>query len=151
MTGDWHLARVTRSIESNEPSEASQDLIELIESTLERRRFADAVTLEVSAGMPGATVARLLDDLELDEQNVVRVDALVGKADLLEIAELTLPAMRFKPIPPAVPRSFKGIEGSLIVLTAISVTSPRFTPMRSEESRFFVSSEVITRAHFNWP
>ncbi len=109
-TGEWHVARVIRSIELNEPSEASQDLIELIESTLERRRFADPVTLEVSAGMPEATIASLVSDLELAERNVVRVGTLVGKADLMELAELPLPALRYEPVRPAVPRAIEHVD-----------------------------------------
>lgn len=63
----WHLIRVLRSAEVGTPGEAAEDLRELIESQIERRRLADAVALECSSRLPKLHRELVLDELQLDE------------------------------------------------------------------------------------
>ena len=66
----WNMVRVLRSADIGEPGEAAQDLRELIESQLEQRRLASAVTLEAPAALPPDHRRLLLD--ELDSRRVRR-------------------------------------------------------------------------------
>jgi len=108
-TSDWHLARVIRSAEVGAPGEAAQDLRELIESQLERRRLAEAVTLQLSGGFPEGRTGLLLQELELGAGDVVSCEELIGKADLFELAALTPGATEFEPFSPVVPRQFEAV------------------------------------------
>ena len=106
----WHLIRVLRSAEVGTPGEAAEDLRELIESQIERRRLADAVALECSSRLPSLHRELLLDELELDDSDVIEVEHLVDTADLMQIATLRAEELTFAGFAPAIPRPFVNVE-----------------------------------------
>ena len=106
----WHLIRVLRSAEVGTPGEAAEDLRELIESQIERRRLAGAVALECSSRLPPLHRALLLDELELDESDVIEVEHLVDTADLMQIATLRADELTFAGFTPAIPKRFATVE-----------------------------------------
>ena len=106
----WHLIRVLRSAEIGAPGEAAEDLRELIETQIERRRLADAVALECLSTLPPLHRELLLDELELDESDVIEVDHIVGAADLTQLAGLPSEDLSFAGFTPAVPRRFANSE-----------------------------------------
>ncbi|MYB41219.1 MAG: polyphosphate kinase 1 [Chloroflexi bacterium] len=106
----WNMVRVLRSADIGEPGEAAQDLRELIESQLEQRRLASAVALEAPAALPAAHRRLLLDELDLDDSDVIEIDDLIGKDDLMQIGTLPRPDLSMPPFTPAVPSSFANIE-----------------------------------------
>ncbi len=106
----WNMVRVLRSADIGEPGEAAADLRELIESQLEQRRLASAVALEAPAALPAAHRRLLLDELDLDESDVIEIDDLIGKDDLMQIGTLPRPDLAMPPFTPAVPSSFANIE-----------------------------------------
>ena len=106
----WNMVRVLRSADIGEPGEAAQDLRELIESQLEQRRLASAVALEAPAALPPEHRRLLLDELDLDESDVIEIDDLIGKDDLMQIGTLPRPDLSVPPFTPAVPSSFANVE-----------------------------------------
>ena len=106
----WRLIRVLRSAETGTPGEAAEDLRELIETQIERRRLADAVALECSSHLPALHREMLLHELELDESDVIEVEHLVDTADLMQLATLGVEELSFAGFAPAIPRRFAGAE-----------------------------------------
>jgi len=102
----WQPFRVLRSIEVGAPGEEADDLLELIERELQRRRLAQAVSLEVDDEIPTARVEMLLEELELTEDDVVVSDGPLGLADLFQIAALPIAELSLTPFEPAVPHTF---------------------------------------------
>lgn len=105
---DWHAFRVLRSAEIGSPGEESDDLLELIERELRRRRLADAVSLEVSGTLPEARLELLLEELALGERDIYETAGPLGLADLMQLASIRLPEFTDPPFTPAVPAAFSG-------------------------------------------
>jgi polyphosphate kinase len=89
------LFRVTRNADVEGDEDKADDLLALIESELQERKFAPIVRLEVAHGMDATHRGRLAAELGLDEQaDVFEVDGFLGLSDLFQIAELDLPEHR---------------------------------------------------------
>jgi polyphosphate kinase len=104
----WHQLRVIRSAEMGSPGEESDDLLEVIESALRRRRLAEAVSLEVSGKLSANRQELLLEELGLLERDVYLCDGPLGLADLFQLASLPFPALSDAPFVPATPAVFAG-------------------------------------------
>ncbi|MEP7215468.1 MAG: polyphosphate kinase 1 [Anaerolineaceae bacterium] len=102
----WHALRVIRSAEIGSPGEESDDLLELIESELRRRRLAEAVTLEITGQLAPSRFELLLEELTLDERDVYQSAGPLGLADFDLLASLPLPDLTVPPFVPAVPSTF---------------------------------------------
>jgi len=86
------LFRVTRNANAEKSEEGADDLLAMIESELQERRFAPIVRLEVIPGMDPVHRGRLTAELGLDEaQDVFEVDGMFALRDLFEIAALPRP------------------------------------------------------------
>jgi polyphosphate kinase len=107
---DWHAFRVIRSAEIGSPGEESDDLLELIERELRRRRLADAVHLEISGSLPSARLELLLEELGLGEPDVYETDGPLGLSDLMQLAAVRLPELTDAPFTPGVPSAFGGAK-----------------------------------------
>lgn len=84
------LFRVTRNANTEKDEEKADDLVAMIESELQERRFAPIVRLEVAPGMDPVHKGRLAAELDLDEESdVFEVSELLGMRDLLEIARIS--------------------------------------------------------------
>jgi polyphosphate kinase len=89
------LFRVTRNANAEKSEETADDLLALIESELQERRFAPIVRLEVDPGMDPAHRGRLASELDLDEtQDVAEVSGMFALRDLFEIAALARPELK---------------------------------------------------------
>jgi len=97
------MLRVLRSIELGAPGEAAEDLLELIEREVRRRRLAAAVSVEVTQALTPDRESLLLEGLDLTEGDVVTCGGPLGLADLHQIASLPLPDATFPPVTPVVP------------------------------------------------
>ena len=104
---EWHALRVIRSAEMGSPGEEADDLLELIESALRRRRLAEAVSLEVSGELPPGRLELLLEELQLEERDVYLADGPLGLHDLFQLAALPVPDLSDPPFTPAVPLVFQ--------------------------------------------
>ena len=89
------LFRVTRNADVEGDEDKADDLLALIESELQERKFAPIVRLEVARGMDSVHRGRLAAELGLDEQaDVFEIDGFIGLADLFELASLDIPEHR---------------------------------------------------------
>ncbi len=111
--------RVLRGIEVDTPGEEGDDLLEVIESELRLRRFASAVSLEVTGTLPPHRLSLLLDELEIAEDDVVPCSGPLGLADLAHIANLPIPELSYQPFTPAVPSIFRDQSDGDLLFPAI--------------------------------
>ncbi len=95
------LFRVTRNANTELEEETADDLLAMIETELRERRFAPIVRLEVQKGMDQAHRGMLASELGLDEESdVFEKEGLLATRDLMEIAELEIPELRYPPHSP---------------------------------------------------
>jgi polyphosphate kinase len=85
--------RVTRDADFSISRDAD-DLLEAVETQLQRRRFAEVVRLEVDAEAPEEIVGVLTDELGVSAEKVYRSAAPLGLRALAELAELDRPDLR---------------------------------------------------------
>ncbi|MGE4559728.1 MAG: polyphosphate kinase 1 [Desulfobulbus sp.] len=95
------IFRVTRNAITEPHQEQANDLLQMIESALRERKFAEIVRLEVATGMENLHRGMLAAELGVDEgQDVFEVNGIVGKRDLFEIAKLDRPDLHYPPHKP---------------------------------------------------
>ncbi len=98
------MLRVLRSIEFETASgEAAEDLLDLVEREVRRRRLAEAVCLEVTGTLTPEREELLLEELNLTSSDVVLCEGPLGLADLQQIAGLPMPELSFPVTAPAPP------------------------------------------------
>ncbi len=90
-----HLFRVIRDADIEIRELEAADLIDAVEKTLRLRRFGDPVLLEVEATMPSECEKILMKGLELDEQDLFRVEGQLGMEFLWELARVNRPDLKF--------------------------------------------------------
>ncbi len=92
------LFRVTRNANTEKDEEKADDLVAMIESELQERKFAPIVRLEVVPGMDPVHKGRLAAELDLDEaSDVFEVSEMLGMRDLFEIARVNHPKLHDPP------------------------------------------------------
>jgi polyphosphate kinase len=79
--------RVTRDADF-EVSDEADDLLQAVEASLRRRRFGEAVRLEVDAATDPVVVELLRAALDLEERQVYEIDGILGTTDLWQIYNL---------------------------------------------------------------
>lgn len=90
--------RVTRNANTEKDEEKADDLVAMIESELQERRFAPIVRLDIMSGMDPVHRGRLAAELDLDEaSDVFEVSEMLGIRDLFEIARLNFPKLKDPP------------------------------------------------------
>ncbi len=93
--------RVTRNAVMEKNEEQAEDLLAMIESELQDRKFAPIVRLEVMSGMQLNHRGMLAAELALDETaDVFEIDGLMQMRDLFHIAALDYPELRDPPHQP---------------------------------------------------
>ncbi len=89
------LFRVTRNANTSRNEERADDLLALIESTLQDRKFSPIVRLQVPPGMNALHRGRLAAELGLDEAaDVFEVQGMMGMRDLWQLANLDFPKLK---------------------------------------------------------
>jgi polyphosphate kinase len=106
-TGECHLFRVTRDADLELREDEAGDLLRTMERQLFRRRFGDAVRLEVAETMPADMVEYLTKSIELTEQDVYRIDGFLNIPDLMKLYDLELPELKDKPINRTIPTAIQ--------------------------------------------
>ena len=94
--------RVTRDADF-EVSDDADDLLEAVESQLLKRRFGDAVRVEVSSSASSEMVDRLTRGVDAEDWQVYRIESPLDFADLLELVALDRPDLKDEPWRPVVP------------------------------------------------
>ncbi|MFL5779553.1 MAG: polyphosphate kinase 1 [Chloroflexota bacterium] len=100
---EHHLFRVTRNADLAIEEDEADDLLMAIEEELRRRRFGEAVRLEVERSMPATTRSLLLRGLGLTEEDAYEVSGMLDLTGLGRIAELDRADLKAPPWMPVVP------------------------------------------------
>jgi polyphosphate kinase len=98
-----HLFRVTRNADLAIEEDEADDLLMAIEEELRRRRFGEAVRLEVERSMPAATRTLLMRGLGLEPDDVYEVAGMLDLTALWRIADLDRPDLKSVPWTPVTP------------------------------------------------
>ncbi len=92
------IFRVTRNANTEKDEEDADDLMAMIESELQERKFAPIVRLEIGHGMDTLHKGRLAAELELDEENdVFEFPGMLAMRDLFELSSLDYPRLHDPP------------------------------------------------------
>ncbi len=103
--------RVTRDADFAVSDEAD-DLLEAVELELQRRRFGDAVRVEVSDAMSEAMRSRILRGLAAERDQLYPVAGLLDLADLMQLAQLGRPELKDEPWAPVTQPRIAKLEGA---------------------------------------
>ena len=107
-----HAFRVARNADVGRDDDEAEDLLQMISEEIRERRFAPPVRLEVEEGMSDTVVDLLCSELHLDPTlDVYRVRGLLNYGDLMTVADLDRPELRFPVWEPVVPTAFRAAPG----------------------------------------
>jgi polyphosphate kinase len=101
---EQHLFRVTRNNEVEVEEDRDEDLLQAMERELARRRFGPPVRLEVAASISDHVLATLIDELDMDADDVLRVPGLLDLAGLMQIYGIDRPELKDPSFVPATHR-----------------------------------------------
>jgi polyphosphate kinase len=98
---EHHVFRVTRIRDLEIDEDVTEDLLKSMERELTRRRFEQAVRLEVEESMSSDVLDRLVSELGVDTRAVYRVPGPLDLTGLNAIADLDLPQLKYPPFVPS--------------------------------------------------
>jgi polyphosphate kinase len=102
--GRADLFRVTRNADLTLEEDEADDLLVALEVELRRRRFGEALRVEIQSGMSPEFLELLVDQLELDRSNVYVTDAPLGLHDLWTLYAIDRPDLKGEGWSPITPR-----------------------------------------------
>jgi polyphosphate kinase len=102
--GRADLFRVTRNADLALEEDEADDLLVALEVELRRRRFGEALRVEIQSGMSPEFLELLVDQLELDRSNVYVTDAPLGLHDLWTLYAVDRPDLKGEGWSPITPR-----------------------------------------------
>ena len=110
--GNAYSFRVSRNTDqSAKEDEDAEDLLAAVEMDLRRRRFGEAVRLEVSADTSDEVVEILAREIGVGEQDIYRVDGPLDLAGLMVLRGLDRPDLKDEPWVPVTPIAFERADG----------------------------------------
>lgn len=108
------LFHLTRDAELAIQELETDDLLESVQEAVWQRRFRDAVRLQINTGMPPRLVDLLTSNLELDANDIYRVEGPIDLSRTRALLTIERPDLKDKPFIAAVPKGFTGASGSEI-------------------------------------
>lgn len=102
-----HQFRLTRNADLALADDV-EDLAKALEGELDNRRFGHKVRLEVTTNCPKETYEFLLQEFELDESQLYRVNGPVNLTRML--TSFAKPELKFAPFVHEIPKAFRGME-----------------------------------------
>ncbi len=108
------MFHVTRDAELAIQELETDDLLESVQEAVWQRRFRDAVRLQITGGMPHRMVEILTTNLELDQNDIYRVDGPLDLSRVRALLSIDRPNLKDKPFAPATPKALTGVSGSEI-------------------------------------
>jgi polyphosphate kinase len=116
---EHHAFRVTRNADVEVEEDRDEDLLQALERELARRRFGPVVRLEVAPDVAEHVLDLLVRELEITEDDVVRVPGLLDLSSLWQLYDADRPELKDPPFVPAThPRLAEG-EQAADVFTAL--------------------------------
>jgi polyphosphate kinase len=107
---EHHVFRVTRNADFEVEEDRDEDLLQALERELMRRRFGPAVRLEVTDDIDDEVVDLLVDEIDVDVDDVLRVPGLLDLSALHQVYEIDRPALKERPFVPATHPRFAEAE-----------------------------------------
>lgn len=93
-----YFFRVTRDADLELRDLEADDLMEALQEGLRKRRMGgEVVRLEVADEMPEAVVHQLMDGLEVEPEDLYRINGPLGLDDLMSLLAIPLPALKDRP------------------------------------------------------
>jgi polyphosphate kinase len=102
--GQADLFRVTRNADLTLEEDEADDLLVALEVELRRRRFGEALRVEIQRGMSEEFLKLLVDQLELDAANVYVTEAMLGLSDLWSLYRIDRPDLKGESWSPLTPK-----------------------------------------------
>ena len=103
MPDDCHLFRITRDADIELRESEAADLLAMMEDNLRKRKFGDAVRLEISQTMPAEMVEYLSESVGVEPEDIYKVNGPMGLNDLWFLYGLERPDLKESPIRESVP------------------------------------------------
>ena len=94
---EHHTFRVTRNEDVQIDEDETEDLIQVLEKGLLKRRFGPPIRLEVGEEMDPTTLDLLIRELDITEQEVYRLPEPLNLGGLFEIAGIKRPELHYPP------------------------------------------------------
>jgi len=101
--GRADLFRVTRNADLTLDEDEADDLLVALEIELRRRRFGEALRVEIQKGMDKDFLDLLVNQLEIDKSNVYVTDAPLGLHDFWSLYALNRPELKGESWSPLTP------------------------------------------------
>ncbi|MBZ8118986.1 RNA degradosome polyphosphate kinase [Roseovarius sp. LXJ103] len=96
-----------------EVEEEAEDLVREFEVALKRRRRGEVVRMKISAGAAPALRDMIMDELDVDPDEVVEVEGMIGLADLKELVLDARPDLLWPSFSPRVPERVQDHDGDM--------------------------------------
>jgi polyphosphate kinase len=102
-----HAFRLTRNADIEIAEDEADDLLQVIEDEVRRRRWGDPVRLEVMADMPKSWRNYLRETNKLNHDDVYEIPNHLNVADFMELASLKIPELHDKPFVTRLPTEYR--------------------------------------------
>ena len=102
--GRADLFRVTRNADLTLEEDEADDLLVALEVELRRRRFGEALRVEIQSGMSSDFLNLLVEQLEIERSNVYVTDSLLGLHDLWSLYAIDRPDLKGEGWSPVTPK-----------------------------------------------
>jgi polyphosphate kinase len=108
----YHFFRITRDADINLQEDEADDLLLTIEQELRRRRFGGSVVrLQVPTSIPDSVLSILIKGMKLAEQDVYRMQGMLGLRSLMPLMGLPVPAnLKDAPWTPTIPKRLRKLN-----------------------------------------
>jgi polyphosphate kinase len=101
---ETHLFRVTRDADIAIEEDEADDLLLAIEEEVRRRRFGEAVRLEVERSMPEVTRSILIKGINVHDEDAFEVAGMVDLTALWQLVDIDRPDLKAPTYTPVVPQ-----------------------------------------------
>ena len=108
---ETHLFRVTRDADIAIEEDEADDLLLAIEEEVRRRRFGEAVRLEVERSMPEVTRQILSKGIGVLDDDVFEVAGMLDLTALWQLVDLDRPDLKAPPYTPVIPPRLTAARG----------------------------------------
>jgi polyphosphate kinase len=108
--GESYAFRVTRDADIEIREDEANDLLQMMEQQLRKRRFGTAVRLEVSQTMPGEMMRTLASSLNLGADDVYTIEGPLNVPDLMALYKIDRPELKDRPLSQTVPLALRSAE-----------------------------------------
>jgi len=108
VIAEHHTFRVTRNADLSVDEDDAEDLLAAVELELHRRRFGQAVRLEVEAGISTDLLDFLVGAVDVPEDNVILADVPIDLGGLHSLAVIDRPDLAPEAWTPLVPTELAG-------------------------------------------